>query len=224
MTKPQYEEKEFSELMDRGLRAEFPNPDRVGCPGSKVLREIALHRMPLPRAESYFPHLTTCSPCYREFSQIKDAAVAGRRRTILAVAASLLVTASILAGVWIERHHEGPLVQTATVDLRNFSVPRGSGPQDIVPPLQIRWTASRLTIYLPLGSSEGHYDVRIIHPSGLVIAMTSGTAEIQDHSTLLVVPIRTSSASTGNYILQIRKNDPEDKNALDWTSYPLVLR
>jgi hypothetical protein len=224
MTKLEQDEKKFAEFMDRGLRAEFPNPDRIGCPDRKVLRDIALHRMPLAQAESYFPHLTTCSPCYRDFCDIRDAALVRRKRTLFAVAATILVIGSIFSGVWIERHHEQQFARAAIIDLRNFSVPRGSGPPPGSLPLQIRWTASRLTIYLPLGSSEGRYDVRIVSPSGAVIAMTNGAAKIQDHATVLVVPISTSSTSTGHYVLQIRKNEPEDKGGLDWNSYPLELR
>jgi hypothetical protein len=224
MTKPEQGEKKLEEFMERGLRAEFPNPDRIGCLDPKVLRDIASHRMPLAQAESYFGHLSTCSPCYRDFCNMRDAAAVVRKRVLFAVAASILVIASILSGAWYERHHEQQFARTAIIDLRNFSFPRGSEPAPDGLPLQIRWTASRLTIFLPLGSSEGRYDVRIISPSGAVIAMTGGAAKIQDHATVLIVPISTSSTSTGHFVLQIRKNDPEDKNGLDWISYPLELR
>ncbi|HWO27312.1 MAG TPA: hypothetical protein VNO32_00790 [Candidatus Acidoferrum sp.] len=224
MTNPGQDEKAFMEFMDRGLRTEFPNPDRIGCLDPKVLRDIASHRMALAKAEPYFIHLTTCSPCYRDFCHIRDAAIVHRKRTLLAVAASILVVASILSVSWFERHHERQFAQGATIDLRAFSVPRGSGPSPGTAPLQIDRTARRWTIYLPLGSSNGHYDVRIMSPSGIVIATATGVAAIQDYATVLVVPMSTSSASPGRYVLQIRKNGVEDNNALDWNSFPAVLR
>ena len=51
--------------------AEFPNPERVGCPPSEVLKGMASHRVPLAEAEKWLDHLGSCSPCYRDFSQFQ---------------------------------------------------------------------------------------------------------------------------------------------------------
>jgi hypothetical protein len=42
------EEVGILDLLARGLSREFPNPQRVGCPSSKVLRDIAFRKLPLP--------------------------------------------------------------------------------------------------------------------------------------------------------------------------------
>src|SRR5580704_4714416 len=55
------------QLQDAILR-DYPNPERKGCPGGAVLRELA--ERPLGQAVEDDPnwaHITHCSECYREF-------------------------------------------------------------------------------------------------------------------------------------------------------------
>lgn len=67
------DEERFLKVLGRGLREEFPNPARTGCPTAEVLRSIALHKMPLLEAEKWLDHLTSCSPCYRDFCHFRVA-------------------------------------------------------------------------------------------------------------------------------------------------------
>ncbi len=212
------EEKRILDALGRGLLHEFPNPERVGCPASTVLKEIAFHEMPLAQAEPWLDHLTSCSPCYRDFCRLREAAALRRKRALVAVAASILVVASLGAWALIHRRSEIRLARTVVLDLRNRSVARGSEPAPAEPPLEIARTASHLYIYLPLGSSEGSYEVRIVGPSGESVAATSGLAQLQRHITTLQVQLNLSSAQPGKYILQVRKT------GLEWNSYPLILR
>jgi hypothetical protein len=56
-----------------------PSNKRAGCPGSDVLRKIASHEMPLPEAEKWLDHLTSCSPRYGDFSQFQAASADARK-------------------------------------------------------------------------------------------------------------------------------------------------
>jgi len=68
----------FSDLLARGLSREFPNPDRVGCPDSAVLRGILFRTLRLAEVQQWLDHLGSCSPCYREFTELhKQAARSG---------------------------------------------------------------------------------------------------------------------------------------------------
>jgi len=67
------EEEHILEVLSRGLRKEFPNPTRSGCPPADVLKRIAGHEMPLSEAEAWLDHLTSCSPCYTEFCEFQAA-------------------------------------------------------------------------------------------------------------------------------------------------------
>jgi hypothetical protein len=174
--------------------------------------------MSLAQAEPWLNHITSCSPCYRDFSQFREAYQRRRNLTLLAVAASILVVASIGGWALVQRHRGAQLAQTAVLDLRNRSVARGNQPVPNEPPLEVSRIVSRLDIYLPIGSSEGPYDIRILTPSGTPVLTASGIAKLKDHITSLQVAVSLSSAHPGRYILQIRRA------GLEWNSYPLLLR
>jgi len=174
--------------------------------------------MPLAEAEKWLDHLGSCSPCYRDFSQFQRTYQLRRKRTLLAIAASILVCASIGGWGLVRWHNENQFTQVAVLDLRNRSATRGIEPNPEVKPLQVSREASRLGILLPLGSSEGEYDVRIATQSGESLVTAIGTAKLSEGVTALRVVLRMSSVSPGTYILQIRKA------GLEWNSYPLVVR
>lgn len=206
------------DALGRGLLKEFPNPERTGCPGSDVLKKIASHEMPLPEAEKWLDHLTSCSPCYSDFTQFQSAYQRRHTERLLAIAASILIAIGIAGWVLFQKHNEPLVAQTAVADLRNRSVPRGTEPNPAEPPLEINRAATHWNIYLPLGSSEGQYDIRIVTPSGEILFAASGTARLTDEITSLQIPASLSSSRSGRYVLQIRKSGSE------WSSYPLLLR
>lgn len=212
------DEKRILDALGRGLLKEFPNPERAGCPGSNVLGRIASHEMPLAEAEKWLVHVTSCSPCYSDFSEFRRAYELRRTRALLAVAASILIAAGIAGWVLLQKHNQALVAQGAVLDLRNRSVARGTEPNPREEPLEVNQAATHLNIYLPLGSSEGEYDIRIVTSSGESLLLASGTAKLTDHITSLQVKIGFSSAGPGRYILQIRKA------GLEWSSYPVVLR
>jgi hypothetical protein len=174
--------------------------------------------MPLAEVERWLDHLGSCSPCYRDFSELRKVREVQRRRTLLAIAASILVALGIASWVLIQRHNETGLSQTAVLDLRNNSVSRSPEPNLGEQPLELRRRFSHLNIYLPLGSPEGVYEVRIVSSSGDTQLNTWGTARLKDGVTSLEVRGTLSLARPGQCIMQIRKPPAE------WSSYPLVLR
>ena len=95
---------------------------------------------------------------------------------------------------------------------------RGTEPQPGEPPLQVSRNVSHLEIYLPLGSSDGAYDVRLTDLRGEAFFAGAGTAEVQQGVTLLPVHISLAAASPGLYVLQLRKVGSE------WNSYPLRIK
>src|SRR5580658_2254645 len=55
------------QLQDTILR-DYPNPERKGCPGDPVLRELADRPLEDSLEEDpHWQHITQCSECYREF-------------------------------------------------------------------------------------------------------------------------------------------------------------
>jgi hypothetical protein len=212
------DEKRILDALGRGLLKEFPNPGRTGCPGSDVIKRIASHEMPLVEAEKWLDHLTSCSPCYSDFSQLQTAYQRRRTRTLLAIAASILIVVCLAGWGFLSKHREPLVAQIAVLDLRNRSIPRGTEPNLNEQPLEVNRGATHWNIYLPLGSSEGQYDIRIVTPSGELLFAADGTAKLTDHITSLQIPSSVSSSRSGRYVLQIRKTGSE------WNSYPLLLR
>ena len=212
------DEKRILYALGRGLLKEFPNPERTGCPGSDVLKRIVFKRMPLAEAEKWLNHLGSCSPCYRDFSELRKGREVQRNRTLLAIAPSILVAVGTASWVLIRRHNESLVAQTAVADLRNHSVSRSPESNPKEKPLELRRSFSQLNIYLPLGSPEGVYEVRIVTSSGDSLLNMGGTAQLNDGITTLQMRGNAFIARPGQYILQIRKAPSE------WNSYPLVLR
>lgn len=212
------DEKRILNALGRGLLHQFPNPERAGCPGREVLRRIASHEMRLTEAEKWLDHLTSCSPCYRDFSQLQNAQEVRRKQTWLAIAAAILLCAAVGGWALVRWHNGTQTVQTATLDLRDYSVARGAEPNPGLPPLELNRRASSLTILLPLGSAAGPHEIRIVTRSGNPVLDANGTAELKNGVTRLQVVARLRSLSPGSYVLQIRGA------GLEWNSYPALVR
>jgi hypothetical protein len=212
------DERRILDALGRGLLREFPNPDRTGCPGSAVLQRIASHEMPLAEAEKWLDHLTSCSPCYSDFSQFQSSYRSQRMRTFLAIAASVFIVISIAGWALFFKQKGPPVVQFAVLDLRNRSIPRGTEPNPGEQPLEVSRAVRHLNVYLPLGSAEGPYEMRIVTTEGSAIFATEGDASLKDGVTSIETVADLSRSSPGQYVFQVRRSN------LDWNSYALILR
>jgi hypothetical protein len=174
------DEKRLLDTLGRDLLKEFPNPDRAGCPGSEVLKRIAFHEMPLAEAGKWLDHLTSCSPCYSDFSQFRSAYQKRRNRTLFAIAANILIVAGVASWVLFLRQTQPVATEAAVLDLRNRSVPRGTESNPAEPPLEIVRSVSRMEVYLPLGSADGVYELRISSQEGSPVFTGSGMAKVKE--------------------------------------------
>ena len=205
-------------MFNRALLKEYPNPERVGCPGSTVLKGIASRAMPLSEADKWLDHLGSCSPCYRDFLQLQSAHRARRKQTLLAIAASILIVASLAGWAVLRNQKPSFVTQTAVLDLRNRSLSRGGESNPVEPPLEVSRAVKHLALYLPLGSSDGPYEIRIATTGGGAVFTATGVASLKDGITSLEATADFSAASPGQYVLQVRRP------ASEWNSYPLILR
>jgi hypothetical protein len=188
----------------------------MGCPGREILSAIAAHRMSLSQAEPHLDHLTSCSPCYRDFLQAKAEYQHRRTRVVFAVAAGVLIVAGL--AMWAILRPHGQQVAGAVIDLRDRSMARGTETQPSEPPLDVPRNTSHLDIYLPLGSSEGSYDVHIMSIQNEPIFNGTSDAKIERGLTLLPVDLRAPWHTRGSYVLEVRKHGGE------WASFPLRVR
>lgn len=135
---------------------------------------------------------------------------------IFAVAASVLIVVGLATWAMLHQHNSGQIA--AVVDLRDRSMARGTELPPTETPIQIPRNVSYLDIYLPLGSSEGPYDIRISGPEGGTIFAGQGTASIQQGIASLHFDPRPWPARPGMYTLQLRKTGSE------WNSFPLKIQ
>lgn len=122
-----------------------------------------------------------------------------------------------ISGFSVSKQKQPLVAQTTVLDLRNRSVPRGGKQNPNEKPLEVSRGVKQLNVYLPLGSPEGPYDMRITTTVGETVFATSGVASLKNGITSVEVTVDLSSGSRGQYVLQVRRPGSE------WTSYPLIL-
>ena len=131
--------------------------------------------MPLSEAEKWLDHLGSCSPCYADFRRFAEAHAWRRRRTLLAVAAGILLAVAVTGWAMLNKRIENLVTQTAVLDLRDRSPARGAEVNPAEPPLEIARSTSHLKLYLPLGSNEGDYEIEISRPDQKMLFAAKAT-------------------------------------------------
>lgn len=132
-----------------------------------------------------------------------------------------------IAGTWFALGRDGRQIspptaneaaaQVASLDLRPLAVTRSEEQKD-AKPLEVPRGRVNATILLPVGSSPGDYEVRILDRDLQVRASTTGTAEIRNYITTLEAAIDTSGLGAGDYQLTLRREGGE------WQMFPLRIR
>jgi hypothetical protein len=212
------EEKRILDLLDKGLSRDFPNPQRIGCPGSAILKSIALHKLPLAEADPWLEHFSSCSPCFQEFSAIRKQAVGQRRQTQMWLAAAAMVLLAVAGWMWVRSRPTGQTAAVVVLDLRGRSTARGENPAETSQPrLEVPRSAKSLNLELPIGSNEGAYDVALLNPSGAELFRASATAKLEDHIVVLRANVDLAGVSPGSYFLGVRQP------GLEWTRFPIRL-
>ena len=216
--------------MDLLLGRAHPNPTREGCPPRDLL--VSLSRRELPIGDPAYEHFSKCSPCYQELRALQQADAAAlkaavRRKRLAYAAAAVLVLG--IAGSWFALRRAGdadrlarPTTQTAPqsarLDLRPLAVTRSEEQRVAAAPLVVPRGRVNATILLPVGSSPGEYDVRILDADLRARATARGSAEIRSYITTLEAVIDVSALEAGDYQLTLRRDGGE------WQMFPLRVR
>ncbi len=204
------------DILRQGLATEFPNPERIGCPGSALLKGIAQGRVSLTEAEPWLDHLGSCSPCFQEFKDFRRQSAIQRRQVLMLVATAAVLLFAVGGWLWVRARHSAEATDTAVLDLRERSVARGqSQADDGQAPLQIPRSAKHLMLDLPIGSKEGPYEVGLLTDTGDQLLRATGVAELRDHITGLRVDVDLSSIRPGIYLIAVRQP------GIEWSRYPI---
>ena len=204
------------DVLARGLSREFPNPERVGCPDSSILRGIASHKLPLSQAAPWFDHLSACSPCFQDFNKFRREAAGQRRRIQVWLAAAAVLLFAFGGLLWVRSRPSGQTAAVVVLDLRGRATARGESTSETSQPsLEVPRNARNLNLELPIGSNEGAYDVALINPNGAELFRTSATAKLEDHIVVLRVDINLAGISPGSYFLGLRQP------GVEWMRFPI---
>jgi hypothetical protein len=176
-----------------------------------VLEGIASHRITLAEAETWIDHLGSCSACFAEFTAIRKGFQA--RRSI-ALGSTLGILLAALA-LWFSLQSQFGLVadDTAMFDLRGYSTERGSQAQAKQTHLEMNRHTRHLILYLPIGTTEGRYDLALMKDTGDELLRTTGLAQLENHVVILKADIDLSNVPRDSYFLGVRRPD------LDWVRF-----
>jgi hypothetical protein len=207
------EEKRILGVLSQGLAGEFPNPKRVGCPGTVFLEGVASHQIPLSEAEKWLDHLGSCSPCFLEFTAIRKKL---RKRRWFGLGGGLVVGLVALA-LWIALHPHSDVGrdQTAILDVRGYSAERGGESPSNQPPLELGRNTRHLVLYLPIGSRQGSYDLVMLNQIGNELFHGGGIAQLENHVVVLRTDIDLADLPAGLYSLGLRPR------GFRWTRFPV---
>ena len=235
---PRQQENEFLAAASKVFRTAFPNSERVGCPSQTALRSVARKQCEAGEGERILEHMTCCSACFGEYEALLRKERVSRSLKLLTLCAALVIT--IGAAIWFNVFRGAPTVrpsepsivqkapaptpappkpvEVATVDLRNRSAVRGeNGSTSEVVVASLPAQPLDLSIYLPIGSEEGQYEVAILRDADNPLVAVGGSATLQNRKMTLQLRTDLTGLTPGRYLLGVRKA------SFRWAYYPIAL-
>lgn len=234
---PRRQEADLIAAAARIFRTGFPNPERSGCPSQVALQSIAKRGRGSAESEGILEHLTSCSPCFVQYEQLLHKERVSKNLKLMALCASVLIAVGI--GVWFFASSGPPTIrppepkivqeappaqpppvqyEMAVVDLRNRSSLRGEQPStsdEVVATLPTR--PLDLSVYLPIGSEAGLYEIQIAREAQTPLVTTSGSATLENRIIVMRSRADLTELPPGGYLLGVRKGE------FRWTYYTIVL-
>jgi hypothetical protein len=122
------EERRFGEIFRKVLVSEYPNPDRVGCPDTKIIRDLAFHRKVVdPQTFMQITtHMSECSECTREalryVEEYKKAKKRSHFRIAMAAAAAVMLSVALWA-IWQTQPKQEMAAKIPAVPAQNSTNP-----------------------------------------------------------------------------------------------------
>jgi len=221
------EDQRVFEAGRRYFSTAFPNPNRVGCPGTEVLRDIAFRKVDRSTAKQWHTHLMQCSPCFVEYVAFRDQA---RRLHMMRRVATAAAIAIVCVGLWFAYRagifHPSRTVQVAHgkitylpkhANLRDLAPLRGAEGKPL-PPLEFARDYVDLTLDLPIGNEPGQYDVEIAEQLDQPLVTATGTASLMNGVAELEVKLNLITLHPGLYYLAVRQPGQS------WAPFTVLLK
>ena len=235
---PRRKEADLISAAARVFRTGFPNAERIGCPSQETLQSIVKKGRGATEDESVLEHITSCSPCFVQYEQLLHRERTSKNLRLLALCASVLIAVGL--SIWFYAFRGEPsglksepkVVQkepspaqpapiqykVAVVDLRNRSVVRGEQPstsEQVAASLPAR--ALDLSVYLPIGSEVGPYEIHLAREAETPLINASGAATLENRIIVLRSRVDLTELPPGRYLLGVRKGE------FRWMYYTVAL-
>lgn len=211
------------------LLTAFPNPERIGCPPSDVLKAMA--NQEIGRDNPVWSHIWKCSPCFRDFKVFRDARVAKvereyerkrTRRNLLKTAGVVVVSsaAAYFAAVEFRAKSKQPI--TVTINLTEADVTRGAD-QEQTPVARMPRQLDEVHVLLPRLSPPGRYVVAILESQleNTAVALGSANTRSANGGPMLIVTLDLSEVRPGQYFLGTRRDNDGHQEAPSY--YPVLI-
>lgn len=195
-------------LLEEAILRDYPNPERIGCPGTDALKRIAFQDVP-PTSDPAWQHTIRCAPCYTEFLQLRadyktrrQKARAYKRYAVGGLAASVLICLVWIFG-WATTTRRS---LDEYRDLSQVRTLRGEA-ESSEPKLTFPAAHLNLRFKLPIGSREGTYEVFVL-PQGQSkpVANATGNAVMSGGDAILRLKLDLSNVKPGVYQLDFRRD------------------
>lgn len=212
-----------SDPIDALRRTAYPNPERIGCPAPEVFE--ALKRREIAFDDPVWQHIERCSPCYCEFANIRKEIFRQERKSNSAnrfrLAAGLAVAIALGSGAYLWQHRSptdqgsntgrigAQSGEAAVLNFEDGSELRGAGEPETqtLTPQHLRRNQLRLTVFLPLGSPSGKYELEMVSADQKIAWHETGTATIKDGLTSVSVSGDLRQLVAGKYAFRFRRPD-----------------
>ena len=216
--------KRFQRALQDSILRDYPNPDRTGCQGSEVLRQLASRER--SEDDPAWEHVLHCGPCYGDFLGLRAAVAATTRRRrlrwMIPAAAGVLV-AAVAVATFVLRQRPNPneaklpatpaptvsVFEPATLDMKDLSPSRGAEAELPTKVPLLPRKLLNLTVLLPVGSMEGNYELQLLDTGNRPLLRTEALADIDDGLTIMRVKLDLRSYPSGDYRVRERRDPGE---------------
>jgi hypothetical protein len=207
------------------LGADYPNPERIGCPDGTMLDAVAARRVSFPDLNEVIDHIAMCTPCFVAYRESRQKYRAQRNRN--GVIAGLVVLVALVVVWYVTPAFRRSHVQQSVAKVSPFSVvldfsARTTERSDQVQPSpqpapRIPRAVLSVEARLPLGTEDGQYSVEFRDSTDRALIETTGIARWNGATETLTTSLDLRQIRPGEYTIALRKGPSS------WHKYPVAV-
>src|SRR5215831_11755753 len=125
---------QLTRVLQKAMLLNYPNPDRIGCRGTEILREMAERKFPNEHP-FWDEHVEHCSPCYKVFLDYRNEILARwdreeRKRKISQITAVTAIVLLVAGAIYVSLRGRSSQSQPPTANhIEHIEQPQQLQPQ-----------------------------------------------------------------------------------------------